>query len=146
MYLTQMVSDNNGHIEITLVGNFTDNLVFLLGGAMNLSSLHVIGSIDMTDDLQTTTLPAALTTIEKEAFQGSNMQYVILSDNVQAINDYAFQNCENLSFIDIPSSVTVFGQDIFAGCPNVIIRCTEGSPAHQYALNESISFMIVEEN
>lgn len=146
MYLNQLVCDSNGRIEVVLVGGFPDTLVFLLGGAANSEYLHVIGDIDITGAFQTTVLPTALTTIENEAFQGSGMQYVILSSNVQAIGDRAFQECHNLTFIEIPSSVTFFGQNIFADSPNVIIKCVEGSPAHQYAVNENISYMFMEGN
>ena len=139
-YLNQMKADKNGQIEVLLIGKMTDRLVFLMGGAANEDALHLIGSVDMGADLARTVMPEALVSIEEEAFMGSSVQYVIIGNNVESIGNKAFSDCSGLFYIEIPSSVSEFGTDIFKGSPNVIIRCEENSPAHLYATNEGIEF------
>ena len=52
-------------------------------------------------------LPAALTTIEEEAFMGGAFTFVKLSDNTASIGARAFAECPNLAYICMPSGVTV---------------------------------------
>lgn len=52
-------------------------------------------------------LPAALTTIEEEAFMGGAFTFAKLSDNTASIGARAFADCPNLAYILMPSGVTV---------------------------------------
>ena len=39
-----------------------------------------------------------------------------ISEGVQSIGNGAFEGCENLTTVNIPSSVTQIGDDVFKGC------------------------------
>ena len=67
------------------------------------------------------TLPAALVTIEEEAFAGMPIQGVIIPDGCTTIGSRAFAGCANLVYVKIPSTVTTIAADAFDGCPNVRI-------------------------
>ena len=59
--------------------------------------------------------------IDDSAFSNcANLIHVLIPDNsVETINLRAFQNCTKLAIINIPSSVTSVGIDIFTGCKNL---------------------------
>ena len=48
-------------------------------------------------------MPAALTAIEANAFEGIAASIVDVPDSCTSIGDYAFQNCEHLTQIRIPA-------------------------------------------
>lgn len=56
------------------------------------------------------------TTIGREAFADSSVEYVELFGSITTIGDGAFRNCENLTELTIPASVTDIGTDVLAGC------------------------------
>ena len=56
-------------------------------------------------------------TIGAEAFNGcENMTSIIIPSSVIHIGNHAFYNCSNLTSISIPSSVISMGSDVFSGC------------------------------
>lgn len=63
-----------------------------------------------------------------------------LPEGLTTIGALAFQECENLKKIYIPESVTDFNGNIFGGSPNVTICGIKGSPAENYAIENSIPF------
>jgi len=44
---------------------------------------------------------------------------IILKNDTKSIADYAFEDCENLTSIQIPDSVTTMGMAVFIGCTNL---------------------------
>ena len=68
----------------------------------------------------------------------NNVTTVTLADSVTSIGEFAFYSCDRLKKIAIPSSVTRISEGAFYYCPNLVISCTEGSAAEQYALSHSI--------
>jgi len=85
------------------------------------------------------TLPAALTTIDEEAFMGSPVQCVVLHGNVTAIGANAFADCTGLYKAVIPASVTSIDPTAFSGCTLTIVA-PEGSFAQQWALENGQSW------
>ena len=77
------------------------------------------------------TLPAGLTAIEANAFEGAAMASVSIPDGCKAIGDYAFKDCTTLTRIRIPAGCTL-GADVFDGCTKVYILGTAGSAAEAY--------------
>lgn len=80
------------------------------------------------------TLSQQLEFIGERAFYLNNLTYLRIPDSVTAIGNQAFAN-NKLSIVHIPDSVKVFGTLIFNGnSDGLIIVCSKGSAAEQYAL------------
>lgn len=86
-------------------------------------------------------LPAALTIIEDEAFYGCTFRAVEVPDSVYSIGSKAFSNCSNLTQIVIPSSVVIITEDAFDSSPNVVIFCSKGSVAEEYAIENGFAYV-----
>lgn len=59
------------------------------------------------------TTPAALTTIETEAFSGTAAAYVYLSDGVRSVAGAAFASCPRLAYVRVPVGCTDIALDAF---------------------------------
>lgn len=89
-------------------------------------------------------LPKFMCIIEEEAFFGCTlMETVILESGALEIGEKAFGNCALLKTISIPDSVSYIGENAFSGCGRVVIKCTDGSYAHLYAVKEGIEYRLV---
>ena len=77
------------------------------------------------------TLPAFLTTVEMEAFEGVAASVVDVPASCTSIGDHAFRNCPNLTQIRIPENCAL-GVDVFDGCTQVYVYGTAGSSAETY--------------
>jgi hypothetical protein len=55
-----------------------------------------------------------------------------IEDGIVEIGDYAFYGHRDLESVTIPDSVGVFGKSCFEECLKLVIRCSEGSRAHEY--------------
>ena len=66
------------------------------------------------------TLPAALGTIEEEAFAGVTAQAVLIPDGCTAIGSRAFAGCENLIYIKVPAEAEI-AADAFEGCSAALV-------------------------
>ncbi len=79
------------------------------------------------------TLPAFLTEVETEAFEGIATVVVEVPASCRSIGDRAFRNCPNLTQIRIPAGCEL-GTDVFDGCTRVYVFGTAGSSAEAYCL------------
>jgi len=77
------------------------------------------------------TLPADLTEIGEEAFQGAKMNVALIPEQVTFIGSHAFRNCESLTQIRIPAGCGL-GTDVFDGCGQVFVYGSVGSEAEAY--------------
>ena len=77
------------------------------------------------------TLPAFMTTIEEEAFEGIAATAVWLDDKCESIGDYAFRDCPNLQRIRIPEDCAI-GTGAFDGCAHVYLYGKTGGTAEAY--------------
>ena len=77
-------------------------------------------SIPALKDMNVLKLPAFLTTIETEAFDGIAAEAVIIPDGCITIEPRAFVDCENLLYVRVPAGVEI-PEDAFSGCPYVMI-------------------------
>lgn len=81
------------------------------------------------------TLPAALTRIEEEAFEGCTyLTSVKIPGKVTYIGEDAFEECVNLTTVRIPASVRYIGEDAFEDCPLQYAEVSPGSYAEQWLL------------
>ena len=51
---------------------------------------------------------------------GQQVKEYILGENISSIGDYAFEKCNELTKINIPSNVTNIGNKSFAGCSSIV--------------------------
>lgn len=113
----------------------TDVLAYF-GDAGNYARIRVV----VVSGLKGLTLPSALTTIEAEAFTGdSAAQYVALPD-VTDIGNRAFADDTNLMLVNIPSTVTSFGENIFSGSDSVVAVIDNNDTAVSYCQDNNIPF------
>ena len=87
-------------------------------------------------------LPIALTEITEEAFAGdTSLTALTLPQSLTAVGARAFDGCTALNLVSVPDNVTQIGEAAFSGCGEaLLIRCTSGSAAHTYALENKIDY------
>ena len=61
-------------------------------------------------DIKNIVIPSNIKVIDQEAFAGSSLESVTISDGVKIIEDYAFNECKNLKQLVYPSSITAYGE------------------------------------
>lgn len=87
-----------------------------------------------------------ITTIESATFSAcSNLTIVEIPSSVTSIGSLAFINCKNLKTVKIPDSVVNIGNAVFSGAEQVTIYCNKDSVAHKYAIENKISFVLLDE-
>lgn len=59
------------------------------------------------------------TTIGKEAFADSSIEYVEMFGTITSVEDGAFRNCVNMEELTLPASLTHFGSGVLEGCTNL---------------------------
>lgn len=95
-------------------------------------------------NLRSISLPSSLQSIGIGAFCScTSLTNVDIPSGVTSIGDDAFADCTKLSSITIPSSVVSIGDNAFGGCNNLVINCSEGSAAYNYAIENSINYSLV---
>ena len=121
----------------------------------------------LCSSLLNVTIPNSVVNIGREAFSGcTSLTSINIPNNVTSINDYtftgctnltsitipdsltsigrsAFYNCSSLESILIPSRVTAIGNDAFHGCNNLIIYGSINSVAQQFAIDNSIPYIVL---
>ena len=84
-------------------------------------------------------IPDYVTEIADSAFSNTNIENVIMGNNIISIEEDAFYNCNDLINITIPNSITNIGYDAFYGCNNLQYNEYEnglylGNPNNPYVL------------
>ncbi len=92
--------------------------------------------------LHTVTLSEGIKTIDRNCFEGCKaLSNIALPNSLTSIGNYAFRDCTSLPGLLIPESVTSIGNNTFAGVSeNFTLTVTEGSYAHQYAIDNGINY------
>jgi len=82
--------------------------------------------------------------IGDHAFAGcQTIEDVSLPNTITEIWTKAFAGCSSLRRVLIPTSVTQIAPDAFANCPRLTLEVVKGSYALQYAMENSINYLIV---
>ena len=110
---------------------------YLPGGSYTKDSKTTLYAVWKQPDF---VLPASLTQIGEEAFQGGAFSFVKLPENAVAIGPRAFENCAKLAYIYIPAEAGI-GENAFNGVTGLTIIGWENSPAEQYAQQHGIGFV-----
>lgn len=116
-FVVRLHEDANGEITAEAVmAEASDANVFTFYS--DLFSKYVLVKAETPIDLSTLTtlqLPAGLTRIEDNAFEGGAFQAVIIPDGCISIGADAFKDCTNLIYVSYPSGITGI-EEAFAGC------------------------------
>lgn len=126
---------------ITALGTGTTTVTASLTGE-NGAACEVVYTVNVISDARQMILPAALTTIESEAFLGTGAQVIIVPKGVTSIGSSAFAASDSLVLVRIPASVTRIGSGILTGTDAAIL-CEAGTEAETYALANGIPCYII---
>ena len=80
-------------------------------------------------------LPADLTVIDAQAFEGADAEWVVIPESVESIGSRAFASCSNLTHVVFEGDPANIASDAFEGCWYPVIVCAEGSYAEAFAAN-----------
>lgn len=65
------------------------------------------------------TLPSTLRIIRKWAFRKNNFETLVFNENLQIIEEGAFQSCSQLKTVKLCSTLTTLGENVFSSCNNL---------------------------
>lgn len=127
-------------------------------------------AFEYCEALKNITIPDSVTSIGKSAFHfcdslkivnvGKGVKYigdsafswchalksVIIPDGVESIGNNVFEVCWLLEFVRIPRSVTSIGDFGYQGFFEGVFFVFENSYAHQYAISNSLPYMLINDN
>jgi len=91
------------------------------------------------DYIEVVEVPDSVTEIGQGAFFScGSLREIVLPSSVNYIDDIAFRACMSLERVVLPDRVNTLGWGVFLECPNVVVECTEGSPAWRYCEQNDI--------
>ncbi len=97
------------------------------------SEKYVERTPDPWENLDTVTIPRDTVEIRESAFEGADMERVILPEGVKVIGSRAFAQCEKLRYVNLLEGLLAIADDAFAGCENLTVLCAKGSAEEAYA-------------
>ncbi|MBR2715198.1 MAG: leucine-rich repeat protein [Ruminococcus sp.] len=102
------------------------------------SGCTALESVDLENTL--------IDTVSQGAFMNCDaLTEISLPETVTSIEKHAFGYCESLAKVVVPATVTSIDAEAFYSTPNVVIYCYENSLAHRYAVNNDMSFVLIDE-
>lgn len=113
----------NNLLSVTIPSSVTLISYGAFANCTNLSTVTIPSSVTIIDTLVFYDCP--IHTLDyngpsrylNKSYFGSNINTLIVGDNVDVIVSNAFQGSANLTFLSIPSSVTTIGAGAFSNCP-----------------------------
>ncbi len=115
------------------------------GVMTNYSSTSVAPWDEYRDEIQSIIICDGVTTIGNNTFYGCpNLLSVMIPDGITKIGDTTFRDCTSLTEITLPNTVDSIGIDAFAGCYNLVILCNSNSVAHNYAVENSLTYKLLD--
>ena len=128
------------------IGNFAFCGCTNLVGDLRLSrNLNTIGTAAFQNTgVSTVEFSGIVSVVPKQCFyQCDSLYSVVLTSEIKSIEDYAFANCPNLEYIEIPESVNSIAATAFDK-NTITLGVYTDSYAHQYAVNQNIPFILLD--
>lgn len=152
-------------------------------GIMAFSSCSALANVEIAEDSSLTIIPYAafqnctaltsfdipnnVTIISANAFFGTGLTSIVISDSVTTIGDYVFSNCSDLSNVELSNSltslpryafsnctslneifisdnITSIGEGCFLNSDDLTVNCFDGSYADEYCKENSIEALTEE--
>ena len=102
-----------------------------------------LGAFQGCSSIDTLFYNSTASVAEQAFYQCSSLKSVVLADGVSSIERLAFAKCDLLEFVRIPESVTSINEYAFKDCPNAVIKCYRDSYAQQFAIDNGISYDLI---
>lgn len=111
------------------------------------TSLYYIGNHAFAEcrELDNIRIPENIDTVSEGMFEGCpGLIRIELSKTLKKIGNNAFKDCTSLDIVTIPDSVQNIGEGAFEGTDKrLIIQCSFGSYAEQYAREHKIKYQLI---
>lgn len=109
-------------------------------------NIHSIGAYAFQDcmALSEADFLTNITSIGYSAFDGTGLKSISLSSELTEIPSYAFANCQSLSYVEISPGVNSIAETAFYNCPRISLGVYTDSYAHQYAIDNNIPFVLLD--
>ena len=122
-------------------GTYTPSISAQVSNLMlNVPLTVVVGESGIIIQKTSLKLPAALTAIEAEAFEGITVEVLDLRDtNIRTIGAGAFRNCVNVTEVYLPEGNMTIDDTAFDGCINAVFFCHPGSAGAVWAGNHGFA-------
>lgn len=118
------VDENKGNvIKAKGIGSVTITASNAAGmeSSFDVSVVEKSQLIPSLDGLSVLRLPSSLKVIEERAFAQLNCQAIIILDGCNTIGEHAFEECYNLQYVRIPSSIKIYPKNAFENCPTTLL-------------------------
>lgn len=95
-------------------------------GCKKLKTIKLPAINEISDDLfrasgiSKINLPDSVIKIGKRSFEATDLQNIVIPDNCEIIESYAFSCCRKLKVIDLPNKLKAIGRSAFEGCQELI--------------------------
>lgn len=91
-------------------------------------------------------LPADIESVNRQTFSNTAVECVVIPEGCKRVEAYAFAGNEALKFVEIAASVEYIDGAAFANCSaDLIIVAVADSPAHRFAIEKGIVFVLIED-
>ena len=114
-----------------------------IGRACFPRALHAFPGSCLPDMVPDYVTPSGLEVIETEAFADTAATFVWLTDDVTAIGSGAFDGCDGMRFIRIPSMCQSIGTEAFPGDVTLLVEWN--SERLEYATQNNYDYLIYTE-
>ena len=122
------LADNEG--LYSLIGDLTRMFEYCGMLPLVLSKLTILPCYFLCNDTRKTfDIPDNIEGISHAAFYGCKLSSIILKDNIQYVDNGAFERCYNLTNVTVTSKATRISLFAFKFCDNVRMTCKQGSSA-----------------
>ena len=105
--------------NITLPSSLTSVGVAAFEGCLGLKNIYYAGDITKWLSISWDYRNNPLQYVDNFYVKDTLVKDIVISNEIEIINDYAFYNYKNLLSVSLSSSVTMIGESAFSGCSNL---------------------------